>query len=138
MTDLPGDDASLAWKRLSAKYDSKSMTVVVGLYNEFNKAKLISLSINPEDWMMELEILQAHLGAMNYPITDKHLMVHIMYNLLKKYNSVIKADVKFINDTTNLLNIKTPKDHLHIKWEKLFGKRTFPWLETKKKRWVRL
>ena len=29
-TGLPDGDASLAWKRLSSKYDSKSLTVMVG------------------------------------------------------------------------------------------------------------
>ena len=118
-TDLPDGDASLAWKRLSAKYNSKSLTVVVGLSNHFNKAKLTSLSINPEDWIMELEILQVRLGNMNCPITEKHLMVHIMYNLPKEYNSVTETGKTIINETKNPCYIKTLKDHFHIKWEKI-------------------
>ena len=94
-TDLPDGDASLAWKRLSSKYNSKSSTVAVGLSNKFNKAKLTSLSVDPEDWIVESEILQARLGDMNYPITDKHLMVHILYNLPEEYNIAIKADKKY-------------------------------------------
>ena len=118
-TDLPGVDASLAWKRLSAKYNKKSSAVVVGLSNKFNEEKLTSLSIDPEDWIVELEILQARIGDMNYPITEKNLMVHIMYNLPEEYNSAIEADEKNINDVTNPLNIETLKDHLHTKWEKI-------------------
>ena len=91
-TDLTDGDASLAWKILSDKYNSKSLTVVVVLCNKFNKEKLTSLSVNPEDWIVELEILQTRLSNMKYPITDKHLMVHIMYILPKEYDSVIKAD----------------------------------------------
>ena len=63
--------------------------------NKFNEAKLTILSINPEEWIVELEILQARLGDMNYLITEKHLMVNIMYNLPEEYNSVIKADKNY-------------------------------------------
>ena len=118
-TDLPDGDAFLAWKILSSNCNSKSSTVVVGLSNEFNKAKLTNLSIDPEDWIVELEILQSRLGDMNYPITEKHLMVHIMYNLPKEHNIVIEADKKIINDVTNPLDIETLKDHLHTKLEKI-------------------
>ena len=68
---------------------------------------------------MELEILQARLLDMNFLITEKHLLVHIMHNLPEEYDSVVEAEKIFISNATNLLSIETFKDHLHSKWEKL-------------------
>ena len=51
-TELPDSSAPLVWKKLSAKYDSHSLTTVVELSNQFNNSKLTSLSIDPEDWIV--------------------------------------------------------------------------------------
>ena len=79
--ELPDGDAGLAWRKLSAKYDSKSSVKVVELSNEFNKSRLTSLKTDPEEWIVELKILQARLDDMNFPITEKHLLIHVIHNL---------------------------------------------------------
>ena len=118
-TDLPDGDAALAWANLSTKYDSKSATTVANLSREFNNAELKSLTIDPEDWIVELEILKSRLDDMDFPITDKHLLVHILRNVPEEYNSVVEADEKLLNDPTNPLTLHILRTNLHSKWEKL-------------------
>ena len=69
-TDLPDGDAALAWKRLSGKYESKSATNVVDLVQKFSQSRLTSLNKDPDEWIVDLEIMKARLDDMNYPITD--------------------------------------------------------------------
>ena len=117
--ELPDGDAGLAWRKLSAKYDSKSSVKVVELSHEFNESRLTSLKTDPEDWIVELKILQARLDDMNFPITEKHLLTHVMHNRPEQYDSVVEADEKLISDASNPLTIETLTDHLHSKWERI-------------------
>ena len=67
-TKLLDGSAPLVWKKLSAKYDSHSSMTVVELSKQFKDSKLTSLSIDPDDWIVELEILKACLADMKYLI----------------------------------------------------------------------
>ena len=118
-TDLPNGDAHKAWNDLGKKYDSKTLTTIVQLSNQFINLKLTNITDNPEEWIMELEILQARLDQMGYEISDKHLLIHILHNVPEEYDSVVEADKKMLTDSTNLLDIETLKTHLHDKWVKL-------------------
>ena len=42
-----------------------------------------------------------------------------MHNILEEYDSVVGADENFLCHLTNPLTIKTLRDHLHSKWEKI-------------------
>ena len=117
--DLPNGDARLAWVRLSDKYDSKTSATVVQLSNEFINSKLTDITEDPEEWIVELEILRARLDHMKYPITDLHLMIHVLHNIPEQYYLVVKADEKLLSDANNSLTIKTLKTDLHDKWVRL-------------------
>ena len=95
-TDLLDGDAALVWERLSRKYDSKLATTVANLSREFNNAELTSLSIDPEDWIVELEILKTRLDEMDFPITDKHLLVHILRNVPEEYDNVLEKTRNYL------------------------------------------
>ena len=58
-TDLPNGDARLAWENLTDKYDSKTSATVVQLSNAFINSKLTDVTEDPEEWIVELEILRA-------------------------------------------------------------------------------
>ena len=68
---------------------------------------------NPEEWIVELKILQARLDQMVYQISEKCLLIHILHNVPEQYDSVVKADKKMLTDTTNPLDIETLKTHIH-------------------------
>ena len=118
-TDLPNGDAHKAWNDLGKKYNSKNLTTIVQLSNQFIKSKLTNMTNNPEEWIMELKILQARLEQMGYQISNKNLIIHILHNVPEEYNSVVEADKKILTDSTNPLDIETLKTHLHNKWVKL-------------------
>ena len=74
---------------------------------------------DPEEWIVELEILRARLDQLKYPITDLHLMIHVLHNVPEQYDSVVEADKKLLFDPTNPLTIETMKTDLHNKWVRL-------------------
>ena len=121
-TDLSNGDAALAWRNLLAKYESKSATNIVELLRKFSQSRLTSLSNDPDDWIVELEIIKARLNSMNHTISDTSLLIHILNNLLEEYDNIVEADKKFLSDATNPLNIETLHNHLHRKWEKLVNR----------------
>ena len=114
--DLPNGDTHKAWADLGDKYDSKTSSTVVQLSSKFINSKLTDITVDPEEWIMELDILKARLDQMNYPITDLHLMIHILHNVPEPYNSIVEADKKLLSDATNLLTVETLKTDLHNKW----------------------
>ena len=122
-TDIPYGDSQKAWIDLGNNYNSKNSTAIVQLSNQFINSKLSNMTDDPEEWIVEIKILQARLDQMGYQISEKHLLIHILYNVPEKYESVVEADKKFLMDTTNMLDVETLKTHLHNKWVK-FGLRS--------------
>ena len=122
-TDLTNGDAALAWRNLSAKYESKSAMNIVELSCKFSQFRLTSLRNDPDNWIDKLKIIKARLNDMNQMISDTSLLIHILNDSLEEYDSIVEADKKLLPDATNLLNIETLHDHLHRKWENLVDRR---------------
>ena len=114
-TDLPDGDAALAWKRLSGKYESKSATNVVDLVRKFSQSRLTSLNKDPDEWIVDLEIMKARLDDMNYPITDTSFFIHVLNNLPEEYDSIVEADEQLLTHPTTPLTLELLRDHLHRK-----------------------
>ena len=75
--DLPNGDARNAWNDFGKKYNSKNSTIVVQLSNQFINSKISNVTKDPEEWIMELEILQTRLDQMGYQISEKHFLIYI-------------------------------------------------------------
>ena len=56
-TDLPDGDAAKAWKALNKKFDSTSSSTLVSLSELFHSSALTDIWTDPEEWIVELEIL---------------------------------------------------------------------------------
>ena len=117
--DLPDGDAAKAWKDLSKKYDSKTGMTVVSLSEQYNKSKLKNTKMDPDEWIVYLEILQSRLEGMNYIISEKQLIIHILHNVPDDYDNIVEDLEKTVNDATNPLDIETVKERLHSKWERI-------------------
>ena len=119
ISDLPDGDAALAWKDLKKKYDSKTPSTMVSLSEQYHNSKLENLKVDPEVWIVHLEILKTKLDQMGYTISEKQLMIHIMHHLPKEYETVIDDMEKTLNCNTNPLTLESMKERLHSKWEKI-------------------
>ena len=60
-TDHPDGSARLAWLELERKYDSSRASTVVKLSGQFNNSELKNTIVDPEEWIVYLEILRARL-----------------------------------------------------------------------------
>ena len=118
-TDLPDGDAKMAWDSLKKKYESKTPSTMVSLADQFHRSKLENVQVDPEVWIVYLEILQTKLENVNYIITEKQLIIHIMHHLPAEYENIIDDLEKTLNDAANPLELETVKERLHSKWEKL-------------------
>ena len=117
--DLPDGDAAAAWAALCKKYDSKSPATVVTLSAQYSRARLENTSVDPDEWITYLEILQARLAGMNYDITERQLIIHILHHLPEDYSSVVDDLENLLDDATTPLSIETVKSRLHNKYERL-------------------
>ena len=54
---LPDGDAHLDWRRLNEKYKSKTNMTMTQLQLEFPESELTNVEKDPEEWMIELEII---------------------------------------------------------------------------------
>ena len=56
---------------------------------------------------------------MKYIVTDNHLMIHVLHNIPQKYDTLVEAMERYLNDASDPLTIEGMKKHLHSKWERL-------------------
>ena len=117
--DLPDGDAFSAWESLKAKYNSTTTVTAVTLSEQYNSSKLRNTSVDPESWIVYLEVLQTRLNELKYTVTDNHLMIHVLHNIPKEYDTLVEAMERDLNDASDPLTIEGMKERLHSKWERL-------------------
>ena len=117
--NLPDGDANLAWKRLNAKYESKTNVSLTQLQLEFSESELTDVHKDPEEWMTELEVIQSRLKSMNYEISEEQLIIHVLNHLPEEYDifvDAIERDIDFKNKSYDYDEIK---EMICSKYEKL-------------------
>ena len=116
---LPDGDAHLAWKRLNAKYESKTNVSLTQLQLEFSESELTYVHKDPEEWMTKLEVIQSRLRSMNYNIRLEQLIIHVLNHLPEEYDvffDTIEIDIDFKTKSYNYDNVK---EMICLKYEKL-------------------
>ena len=83
---LPDGDTNPAWKRLNAKDGSKTNVSLTQLQLE-----LTDVHKDPEEWMIELEVIQSRLKSMNYNISKEQQ--NIMFSLTQ-LKEILKLQLK--------------------------------------------
>jgi hypothetical protein len=62
---LIDDDAYMAWKNLEARYAPHSVSDLIQLASDFNKCKLNDSSSDSEEWIIELDLIQSKMMAID-------------------------------------------------------------------------
>ena len=84
-------DARKAWSQLSERYEPKTGATKVQLKAMFNKCRLANVEKDPEEWIVELERIRQRLAVMKSHIGDEDMLVHILNNMPKEYESIVES-----------------------------------------------
>ena len=82
--------AHTAWKNLTNKYKPKTVQSKAEKKLEFAQSKLSDWTKDPDEWLDELERIRADLEMMRSGISDEDFKIHVLNNLPKEYESIIK------------------------------------------------
>ena len=74
-----------AWQARSEEFEPQTEILVIELLSEFNGNTLTDPKSTATEWMSTLELQCHQLKAMGHNITDDHLTMHVLANLLKEY-----------------------------------------------------
>ena len=85
----------------------------------FHKSELNNTVVDPEDWIVYLEILRARLSQKLYDISDKNFMNHVINHLPPQYDNIVEDLEDKMDDLAKPLDIETMKEKLHSRWVKL-------------------
>jgi hypothetical protein len=55
----------MVWKNLEARYAPHSVSDLIQLASDFNKCKLNDSSSDPDEWFIELDLIQSKMMAIN-------------------------------------------------------------------------
>jgi transposase InsO family protein len=119
--ELPNGDLSLAWKRLEGKYQPKTKTSLVKLKKQYEMARLDNVSEDPEEWITELEDIQAKIAEINPTAaeSDENLMIHILANLPTEYDTTVEHLERQIDQGLTLEGLRT---ELRNKYSKIIAR----------------
>ena len=76
-------DAILAWKQISRKYEPTTGVSKTRLRKKFAKYKLDGVTINPKEWITELELFIGGLQKIDVHIDASEIMTNILSNFPK-------------------------------------------------------
>jgi len=117
--NYPEGNARDAWLKLSNKYVSKSSQTLVKLKNEFANCKLKKENEDPDEWITKLEEIQARLFEdFNSIISEEDLMIHIMNNLPKYYETTVEILEKRVGVAKDPLTLDELRNDLNLKFAK--------------------
>jgi len=88
--EFPDGDARLAWKNLLARYEPNTGAMKVQLKQEFHLMKLESADEDPDPWLTSLELKRRRLKTLGTNMEDEDVILHILNNLPKEYETVVE------------------------------------------------
>jgi len=87
---LPRGSAAKAWRDLSAKFEPRTVAAKVSLKREFKNCILNDPTMDPNEWVSNLERIRQLLIPLNSPISDEDLIIHILNNFPKEYENMVE------------------------------------------------
>ena len=115
--EQPEGDARLAWKRLYDKYEPSTGASKIELKAEFAQLKLECVADDPDEWVTKLERIRHRLRTMKSIISEEDLLIHILNNLPKEYESTIETAEKDLNDGT--LSIESLRTIMRARYNRM-------------------
>jgi gag-polypeptide of LTR copia-type len=114
---FPEGDAGLAWKRLNEKFEPKSSSNLVTIKREFSLCAL-KRERDPEDWINQLLMMNRRLEGMGYSMTEMEIIIHILNNLPKEYESVVEGIEGDLDNSLNV-DLEKVKNKLRAKYARI-------------------
>ncbi len=102
----PKGDAALAWANLKRRFQVETAAGKMELKTKFANMKLKS-GQNPDDWLLDLELLKIRLAEMGSIIADEDLITHII-NMTPEYSELVTS----LEGTLEVLKIGVLKERI--------------------------
>ena len=87
---FPDGDARVAWTNLKNRFEPNTGAAKVQLKQEFHQLKLASADEDPDPWLTNLELKRRRLKTLGATIEDDDMILHILNNLPKEYETVVE------------------------------------------------
>ncbi len=119
----PSGNLYVAFQRLKTKFEPTTTPQLVHLTREFH-SKSHKPGTDPDIFITELEALQVQMNELDYEISNKALILHVLNNL----NSEYEMEIKFMEmkmqqlkdeDKGNELSIEDVRAELNLRYERL-------------------
>jgi hypothetical protein len=117
--DLPSGSARLAWQNLEAKFEPKTSASKVELRRQFTTTILEDESVHPDSWLASLEKIRQQLAGMNSPISDNDMILHILCNLPRAYETLSEQLERRVDHQQNPLTLDELREELRLKYQRL-------------------
>jgi hypothetical protein len=113
--------ACTAWKNLCNRHDPNTAATLVQLKKEFATHKLKKVSVDPEVWITELEVLRRRLKACGHVLTDDDIIIHVISNMPRDYDAICDQLENELGDEDlkKKVAIQEVKNRLRNKYNKL-------------------
>jgi gag-polypeptide of LTR copia-type len=95
--EFPGGDLSKAWKAPLDTFEPSTAATKDMLKKQFYLNKLSDAGRDPDEWITELEILRQRLKSLKVNVDDEDLVIHILNNLPKEYDSLVESIEENLN-----------------------------------------
>jgi hypothetical protein len=74
---------------LNEKFEPRNSSNLMTIKREFSQCSL-KRERNPEDWIKQLLLMNTRLEGMGYKMSEMEIIVHILNNLPREYESVVE------------------------------------------------
>jgi hypothetical protein len=102
-------------ENLNTKYQPTTSATKVQLKLEFAQSCLTDANTVPDEWIATLERIRQRLSDMKAPISDEDMMVHVINNCPKEYDTLIETMENEIGREKDELTVERLRDSLHTK-----------------------
>ena len=99
-------DAQMAWKNLKNRFEPNTGAAKVQLKMEFQQTNL-GEEEDPDEWITKLELIRRRLKTVGAAIQEEDLILHILNNLPKMYETTAEiCEDELSKDTLTLASLK--------------------------------
>jgi gag-polypeptide of LTR copia-type/Zinc knuckle len=102
---------------LNSKFEPKTKASLIQLKKQLLDCKLTSPSQDPDEWIQTLEGLQRKLLTLGHEVSDMDIVIHILQNLPKEYDTtteLLEYDLE-----NNFASLDRVKEKLRARFDKL-------------------
>lgn len=116
--ELPQGDLAKAWKVLTNRYEPKTKAAMSETKLEFAQSKL-KQGQEPEEWIAALEALQFRLHELGSTLSDEDMLIHILNNLTKEYDTIVELHQDKIGLESGGLTLEVLREVLAAKFKRI-------------------